>query len=88
MSSSRRGGTTKLLNRAGEMRVSLLLNLQKKNTYRLFFATFSFCQHAACPLARVRESTCANGHVRVGHKKHRMEHKLSEIFEALRLSWV
>jgi hypothetical protein len=31
---------------------------------------------------------CANGHVRVGRKKHRVDYKLSEIFEALRLSWV
>jgi hypothetical protein len=26
--------------------------------------------------------------MRAGHKKHRVEHKLSKIFEALRLSWV
>jgi hypothetical protein len=45
-------------------------------------------EHAACPLAHVRESTCANGHVRAGRKNHRVEHKLSKIFEALRLSWV
>jgi hypothetical protein len=69
-------------------RVSPLLNMQKKNTYRLFSTGFSLRQHAACPLAHRRESMCANGHVQAQHKKHYVEHKLSDIFEALRLSWV
>jgi hypothetical protein len=31
---------------------------------------------------------CANGHPAARHKKHRMEHKLSEIFKANGMSWV
>jgi hypothetical protein len=37
-------------------------------------------------LAHIRERMCANGHVRAWRKKHHVEHKLSEIFDALRLS--
>jgi hypothetical protein len=68
--------------------VSLLLNIQKKNNYRLFSAGFSLRQYAACPLTHICESTCANGHVQAGYKKHHMENKLYEIFKALRLPWV
>jgi hypothetical protein len=64
-----------------------LLNMQK-NTCRLFSTGFSLRQHAACPLARIREGMCANRQVQAQRKKHHVEHKLSNIFEALRLSWV
>jgi hypothetical protein len=69
-------------------RVSPLLNMQKKNTYRLFSMGFSLCQHAAWPLAHICARMCTNGHVWARRKKHRVEHKLSDIFEALRLLWV
>jgi hypothetical protein len=59
---------------------------KKKNTYILFSTGFSLRQHPACPLACIRESMCANGHVQARSKKHRVEHKLYENFEALRLS--
>jgi hypothetical protein len=66
--------------------VSLLLNMHKKRKPTDYSPwECSLHQHAACPLARVCESTCANGHMRARCKKHCMEHKLSEIFEAHRL---
>jgi hypothetical protein len=68
--------------------ISVLLNMQKENTYKLFSMGFSLHQHAACLLARIRGSMCTNGHVWTWCKKHRVEHKLSEIFNALRLLWV
>jgi hypothetical protein len=69
--------------RISGMCVSILLNMHKKNIYRLFATGFSLPQHAACPLAHIRAPMCANGHVGARCKKHRVEHKLSDIFEAL-----
>jgi hypothetical protein len=68
--------------------VSPLLNVQKKNTYRLFSTGFSLRQHTSRLLAHIRACMCTNGHVQARHKKHRVEHELSDIFEALRLLWV
>jgi hypothetical protein len=60
----------------------------KSHDYHVFSMGFSLRQHVACSLACIRESMWANKHMRARHKKHRVEHKLSEIFEALRLSSV
>jgi hypothetical protein len=47
-------------------RISLLLNMSKKNTHRLFFTGFSLRQHTACPLHTyaqvcVQTDTCGPG---------------------------
>jgi hypothetical protein len=47
----------------------------KKNVYRIFSMKCSLCQHTT-------------GTQQAWHKKHCMEHKMCDIFEALRLSWV
>jgi hypothetical protein len=39
-------------------------------------------------LAQTRVCLCTNGHMQAQRKKHHMEHKLPDIFKALRLSWV
>jgi hypothetical protein len=93
MSSSRRGGTNKLLNHAREMRVVEahlpFTSYAKKedlqdyspqdspytNTQHNRWQAYS---HVCVPMVTLR-ARC---------KKHRVEHKLSDIFEALRLSWV
>jgi hypothetical protein len=82
---ARHGGAS----RTSGTRVSFfLLNMHKKNIYKLFSMGCPLRQQAACPLAHIWERMCANGHVRARCKKNRGEHKPSDIFEALRLSWV
>jgi hypothetical protein len=69
-------------------RVSPFYLICTKNIYWLFSMESSLRQHAACSLAQIHTRICANGHVRAWWKKHHVEHKLSNIFEALRLSRV
>jgi hypothetical protein len=64
------------------------LTCTKKNIYILFSTGCPLRQHVACLLAHIHAHICANRHEQARCKKHRVEHKLSEIFEALRLSWV
>jgi hypothetical protein len=45
-------------------------------------------QQAACPLANIRARMCTNGHTTYRIMERDMEHKLLEIFEALRLPCV
>jgi hypothetical protein len=66
----------------------LYLTCTKKNVYEIFYTKYSLRQHATCPLAHKRKPMCANGYPMGPHKKHHVEHKLSDIFEAPKLSWV
>jgi hypothetical protein len=43
-------------------RVSFLLNMHKKDIYRLFSMRFPLRQYAACPLAYIGGRMCPNGH--------------------------
>jgi hypothetical protein len=70
--------------------VSLLLNMLKKKK------ALQIILHGNAPYASMRgarwyryaKRMCANRHPTARRKKHYMEHKLSEIFEANDLSWV
>jgi hypothetical protein len=64
------------------------LTCNQKNIYRLFSIGFFLRQYATCTLAHIRARMCANQHMRARCKKHRVEHKLSDILESLRLSWI
>jgi hypothetical protein len=43
-------------------RVSLLLNMHKKNVYRIFSKGCSLRQHVTFSMPHIRERMCANGH--------------------------
>jgi hypothetical protein len=70
-------------------RVSLLLNMQKKESLYIIL-------HGNAPCGSMRRARwhaymkcmCTNGHTAAQRQKHRVEHKLFEIFEAHRLPWV
>jgi hypothetical protein len=71
-------------------RVSLLLNMHTINK------ALQIIPYRNAPCARTRgacwhryaKRICANGHLAARRKNHRVEHKLSEIFEANVLLWV
>jgi hypothetical protein len=66
---------------AYRMRVSHLSKERRAYRTHICPRECSLCQHAACPLERIRQTYVPNGHAALGRKKQCVEHKFLEFFD-------
>jgi hypothetical protein len=68
--------------------ISLLLNMHKKECPQIILHEILLAPTRTCLLEHIHHVCVPMDILRAWYKKHHMEHKLSDIFESLRLSWV